>query len=77
MYIDKNNKRNYVHFLFCKYNKKNKIKTKSLKNNIKKLNVHFFIVIKLKNFLIKNNKKNNKKNYKKNWNYTICIYIEK
>lgn len=66
MYIDKNNKKNYVHFLFCKYNKKNIIKTKSLKNNIKKLNVHFFIVIKLKNFLIKNNKKITEKNNKKN-----------
>ena len=77
MYIDKNNKKKYVHFLFCKYNKKNIIKTKSLKNNIKKLNVHFFIVIKLKNFLIKNNKKITEKNNKKNWNYTICIYIEK
>lgn len=53
-------------FYFVNITKKNIIKTKSLKNNIKKLNVHFFIVIKLKNFLIKNNKKITEKNYKKN-----------
>ena len=66
MYIDKNNKKNYVHFLFCKYNKKNIIKTKSLKNNVNKLNVHFFIVTKLKVFFMKNNKKIIEKKQKRN-----------